>query len=75
MRQAFRLGILVDEVSGNLQSRDLTDTGTPDPWAYVLPGVAADEVQKELNAIHTQLVSLMNPDHFISNLINRPENP
>lgn len=54
MRQAFRLGVLVEEVSQNLQPRDLTDTGTPDTWAYVLPDVAADEVQQELNAIHAK---------------------
>lgn len=58
VRQAFRLGVLVDEISQNLQPRDLTDTGTPDTWAYVLPDVAADEVQEELDAIHTKEVSL-----------------
>ncbi len=58
VRQAFRLGVLVDEVSQNLQPRDLTDTGTPDTWAYVLPDVAAEDVQQELDAIHTKEVSL-----------------
>jgi monodictyphenone polyketide synthase len=33
VRQAFRLGILVDEVSQNLQLRDTTSSGTPDSWA------------------------------------------
>jgi hypothetical protein len=56
VRIAFRLGVLVDEVSQNLQSRDLTGSGTPDTWAYVLPGVSADDVQKELDAIHIQEV-------------------
>jgi len=58
VRQAFRLGVLVDEISQNLQPRDLTDTGTPDTWAYVLPDVAADDVQQELDAIHAKEVSL-----------------
>ena len=58
VRQAFRLGVLVDEISQNLQPRDFTDTGTPDTWAYVLPDVAADDVQQELDAIHTKEVSL-----------------
>ena len=61
MRQAFRLGVLVDEVSQNLQPRDVTDTSTPDSWAYVLPDVAGDEVQQELNAIHAKEVSLISP--------------
>ena len=61
MRQAFRLGVLVDEVSQYLQPRDLTDTGTPDTWAYVLPDVAADEVQQELNALYAQEVGLNRP--------------
>ncbi|KUL89726.1 hypothetical protein ZTR_00419 [Talaromyces verruculosus] len=52
VRQAFRLGVLVDEVSQNLQPRDLTDESTPDTWAYVLPDVKAEEVQAELDIIH-----------------------
>nr|A0A411PQP9.1 RecName: Full=Atrochrysone carboxylic acid synthase Agnpks1; Short=ACAS; AltName: Full=Agnestins biosynthesis cluster protein pks1; AltName: Full=Non-reducing polyketide synthase Agnpks1 [Paecilomyces divaricatus]QBG38888.1 nr-PKS [Paecilomyces divaricatus] len=51
IRQAFRLGILVDEVSQNLQPRDATDTSTPDSWAYVLPNVSASEVQQELDTM------------------------
>ncbi|KAL9111221.1 MAG: hypothetical protein Q9227_004299 [Pyrenula ochraceoflavens] len=51
VRQAFRLGILVDEVSQNLQPRDLTDTSNPDTWAYVLPDVAVDDVQRELDSV------------------------
>ncbi|KAI1504073.1 putative polyketide synthase [Biscogniauxia marginata] len=54
LRQAFRLGVQVDEVSQNLQPRDLTDTSTPDTWAYVLPDVPAEDVQQELNAIHAR---------------------
>ena len=61
VRQAFRLGILVEDVSQNLQPRDLTDTGALDTWAYVLPDVVADEVQQELNAIHLKEVSGIQP--------------
>lgn len=61
VRQAFRLGVLVDEISQNLQPRDLTDTGTLDTWAYVLPDAIADEVQQELDAIYTKEVSLIRP--------------
>jgi monodictyphenone polyketide synthase len=56
IRQAFRLGVLVDEVSTNLQPRDLSDTDTPESWAYVLPDVTAVDVQNELDAIHTRNV-------------------
>lgn len=52
VRQAFRLGVLVDEVSQNLQPRDLIDESAPDTWAYVLPGVETEEVQAELDDIH-----------------------
>jgi monodictyphenone polyketide synthase len=53
IRQAFRLGSVVDEISHNLQPRDPTDTSTPDSWAYVLPDVDAEEVQQELDTIHS----------------------
>jgi Starter unit:ACP transacylase in aflatoxin biosynthesis len=59
VRIAFRLGVLVDEISQNLQPRDLTGTGSPDTWAYVIPDVLVDDVQKELDAIHTREVSLI----------------
>ena len=61
VRLAFRLGVLVDEVSQNLQPRDLTGQGGLDSWAYVIPDVAADDVQKELDAIHAREVSLNRP--------------
>ena len=61
VRVAFRLGILVNEVSQNLEPRDLT--GSPDTWAYVIPDVTAMEVQKELDAIHTRKVSLIRSHH------------
>ena len=58
IRQAFRLGVLVDEVSQYLEPRDPIESGTPDTWAYVLPDVAVDDVQNELNAIHAKEVCL-----------------
>jgi hypothetical protein len=57
VRVAFRLGILVDEVSQNLQPRDLSSVSTPDTWAYVIPDVVAEDVQRELDAIHSREVS------------------
>ena len=73
MRQAFRLGILVDDISQNLQPRDLTDTGTLDTWAYVLPDTVADEVQQELNAIYAKEVSLIRPRCHKFHLMTSPE--
>lgn len=58
VRLAFRLGILVDEVSQNLQPRHISETGSSDSWAYVVPDVTADEVRKELDVIHTAEVRL-----------------
>lgn len=59
VRIAFRLGILVDEVSQNLQPRQAsTEAGLGDSWAYVVPDAAVYEVQKELDAIHTIEVRL-----------------
>ncbi|KAL6811940.1 hypothetical protein J3E69DRAFT_349030 [Trichoderma sp. SZMC 28015] len=55
IRIAFRLGALVDQVSQNLQPRPAEGTG--DSWAYVVPGVAPEEAQKELDAIHKAEVS------------------
>ncbi|RYC54173.1 hypothetical protein CHU98_g12041, partial [Xylaria longipes] len=54
IRQAFRLGVLVDQVSTNLEPRDPTDTSAPDSWAYVLPEVASDAVQQELDGVHAR---------------------
>jgi monodictyphenone polyketide synthase len=56
VRQAFRLGVLVDEVSQNLHPRDATDTSATDSWAYVLPGVSATEVQQELDSYQAKEV-------------------
>lgn len=55
VRVAFRLGVLVNEVSQNLEPRDLTSS--PDSWAYVIPDMTAADVQRELDAIHARDVS------------------
>jgi monodictyphenone polyketide synthase len=56
VRTAFRLGVLVDQVSQNLQPREpaASDSGTPDTWAYVIPDVTPDRVQRELDDIHAK---------------------
>lgn len=54
IRIAFRLGIVVADVSQNLQPRSSTDTSPPESWAHVVPGVVIEDVQKELDAIHTR---------------------
>jgi monodictyphenone polyketide synthase len=53
VRIAFRLGILVDKVSLNLQPRE----AEPESWATVLPEVDPNEVQQELDAIHAREAS------------------
>lgn len=57
VRIAFRLGVLVDEVSQNLEPRD--PTASPDTWACVVPEVTVDEVQNELDAVHAREVSFI----------------
>ncbi|RMD39347.1 hypothetical protein DV735_g5786, partial [Chaetothyriales sp. CBS 134920] len=49
VRIAFRLGVVVTEVSHNLEQRDTS--AAADSWAYVVADVAAAEVQDELEAI------------------------
>lgn len=49
---AFRLGVVVDRVSQNLQPRlAKADSGPGDSWAYVIPDVSPEEIQKELDTI------------------------
>lgn len=58
VRLAFRLGVVVDEVSRNLQPAEPTESNaTPDSWAYVLPNITAETVQQELDAVHASEVS------------------
>jgi hypothetical protein len=53
VRLAFRLGIVVGEVSRNLHSPSPDDEGgAPDSWAYVVPEVSVENVQAELDAFH-----------------------
>lgn len=49
VRIAFRLGVHVDEVSENLEPRDLSGA-SPDTWAAVIPGISPDDVKRELEA-------------------------
>ncbi|KAK3680667.1 polyketide synthase [Podospora appendiculata] len=53
IRIAFRLGVVVDEVSQNLQPRPVDSEGPGDSWAYVVPDASVAEVQHELDAIHS----------------------
>ena len=55
VRIAFRLGVVVDEVSQNLEPRE--EGTSPDTWAIVVTGVTAEGVQKELDTIQTKTVS------------------
>ncbi|CAI6332007.1 unnamed protein product [Periconia digitata] len=52
MRQAFRLGVLVHEVSQNLQHDDYEEDAPLESWAYVVPNVDASAVQKQLDTMH-----------------------
>lgn len=56
MRIAFRLGVHVDEVSENLEPRDVSGASL-DTWAAVIPGISPDDVQKELEAHRKKEVS------------------
>ncbi|KAK8022725.1 polyketide synthase [Apiospora rasikravindrae] len=51
-RLAFRLGVLVDRVSQNLEPRD--PTSPPGSWAAVVPDVVTEEVQEELDMMHAK---------------------
>ncbi|KAJ0120535.1 hypothetical protein J7T55_015264 [Diaporthe amygdali] len=51
IRQAFRLGVMVDEVSQHLQPRNEEAGGHPDSWAYVLPDTTAEQAQKALEEL------------------------
>ena len=55
VRTAFRLGVLVDEVSQNLEPRE--EGNSPDTWAIVVTGVTEASVQKELDSIQSKIVS------------------
>ena len=50
IRIAFRLGVLVDEISQNIQARDIS--GRSETWAYVLTGVTPEVVRRELDDLY-----------------------
>lgn len=52
LRQAFRLGVLVHDVSQNLHHDDMHDDAPLDSWAYVVPNVNAKQVQEHLDVLH-----------------------
>ncbi|KAI4215145.1 MAG: hypothetical protein LQ351_002460 [Letrouitia transgressa] len=52
VRIAFRLGVVVDEVSQNLEPRE--EGTSPDTWAIVVTGVNEEGVQKELDTIQSK---------------------
>ncbi|RAQ99349.1 ketoacyl-synt-domain-containing protein [Stemphylium lycopersici] len=52
LRQAFRLGVLVHQVSQNLHHDDIHEDTTLDSWAYVVPNVVAQQVQQRLDERH-----------------------
>ncbi|KAF2133650.1 ketoacyl-synt-domain-containing protein, partial [Dothidotthia symphoricarpi CBS 119687] len=68
LRQAFRLGVLVNQVSQNLQHRDLTEDTSLDSWAYVLSNVSAEQVQQQLDAMHQKQCTPVAAKIFISAL-------
>ncbi|KAH8810943.1 putative polyketide synthase [Xylogone sp. PMI_703] len=53
VRLAFRLGIHVQQVSENLEARDLSES--PDTWAYVVHNVDPAAAQEELDAMHSRV--------------------
>ncbi|KAK9425979.1 putative Non-reducing polyketide synthase 8 [Seiridium unicorne] len=52
VRLAFRLGVVVNRVSSNLESRD--QTSTPAFWAAVVPDVTIEEARAGLDAFHAK---------------------
>lgn len=64
VRVAFRLVVLVDQVSQNLQPKPVEGTG--DSWAYIVPGVGAEDVQKEVDAFHAVEVRCWLPKFTLS---------
>ncbi|QSZ29342.1 hypothetical protein DSL72_003856 [Monilinia vaccinii-corymbosi] len=68
IRVAFRLGVLVAEISQNLQPRQISESDPKESWAYVVANVAASDVQKELDAIHATEKTPATSKVFISAL-------
>ncbi|KAL8989971.1 MAG: hypothetical protein Q9177_001265 [Variospora cf. flavescens] len=64
VRIAFRLGVLVDEVSQNLEPRE--EGSSPDTWAIVVTGVTESGVQQELDTIQSRTILPESGQIFIS---------
>ncbi|KAL8708708.1 MAG: hypothetical protein Q9220_006433 [cf. Caloplaca sp. 1 TL-2023] len=64
VRIAFRLGVLVDEVSQNLEPRE--EGTSPDTWAIVITGVTESSVQGELDSIQSAVSTPESGKIFIS---------
>ena len=56
VRISFRLGVHVDGVSQSLECREAN--GALETWAFVVTGVSAEEVKKELEQYNKESVSL-----------------
>lgn len=57
VRIAFRMGIHVDNISQSLEARE--PEGSPKSWAYVVTGVSAEVIQKELDLFNKETVSYL----------------
>lgn len=49
---AFRMGVLVTEISADLETRDPSES--PDTWAYVVHNVKPEEAQRELDTLRVR---------------------
>jgi asperthecin polyketide synthase len=58
VRVAFRLGIHVDRVSQSLEPRQ-PDGSNLDSWAYVVTGLPAENVQREIDQFNAETVCPM----------------
>lgn len=63
VRIAFRLGIHVDHVSQSLEPQHVE--GGKSSWAYVVAGIAVEDVQKELDLFNNTTV----PTHPLSSTL------
>lgn len=55
VRVSFRFGIHVDSVSQSLECREAN--GTPESWSYVVIGISAEEVKKEIEQYNKESVN------------------
>ncbi|KAI1324432.1 putative polyketide synthase [Xylariaceae sp. FL0255] len=73
IRQAFRLGVLVDQISTNLHPRDPTDTGAPDSWAYVLPEKTPEASKIFISALSATSVTISGPPSRLKALFRKSD--